>query len=327
MHLDVLVPTLDREHLLERTLRSLLAAPVPPELEVHITVIDNGSSDTTRSLVAAFQNAQAGPRPSVTLMTEHRRGKSRALNAGIAATHGGLVGMVDDDEEVDREWYRIIAREFQNPDVDFIGGPYVSSWPTSRPEWLPEEYLAVIGEADSGPDERDYGPDFPGMLKGGNAVIRRRVLEQVGPYAEYLGPDDSARLLSCEDEEMYYRLLAHGARGRYIPSLVIYHHVDPARLRPSYYRRWCFWRGVSRGLMDRAHPLPVTYLAGVPRFLFGRAFRGTLDLVRSPFGGSKGARLASELSLWDLAGYLHGRHFYRRFRRQKERRDPVQARP
>ena len=29
---------------------------------------------------------------------------------------------------------------------------------------------------------------------------------------------------------MYHRLLAHGARGRYVPDLVIYHHVPAARL-------------------------------------------------------------------------------------------------
>jgi glycosyltransferase involved in cell wall biosynthesis len=313
MRLDVLVPTLDRADLLERALRSLVDAPAPDDLDVRITVIDNGSIDRTPALVEQFARAQGGRTPAVAGILEPRRGKSRALNAGIDATSGDLVGMVDDDEEVDAGWYRAVARAFADPRVDFIGGPYRAAWSTPRPAWLPEEYLAVIGEAYSGPVEREFGPDFPGILKGGNAVIRRRVLSEVGPYAEDLGPTDSARLLSCEDEEMYYRLLAHGARGRYVPSLVIYHHVDPARLTPSYYRRWCYWRGVSRGMLDRKHPMSVPYLAGVPRFLFGRAFRGAKDLMASVFTGHTTNRLASELSLWDLGGYLHGRHFYRRW--------------
>ena len=50
---------------------------------------------------------------------------------------------------------------------------------------------------------------------------------------------------------MYHRLLARGARGRYVPDLVIYHHVPAARLTKRYFRRWCFWRGVSLGVMDR----------------------------------------------------------------------------
>ena len=63
---------------------------------------------------------------------------------------------------------------------------------------------------------------------------------------------------------MYWRLLESGATGQYLPDLVIYHYISTTRLTREYYRSWCFWRGVSRGLMDRRHPLPVTYLAGIP---------------------------------------------------------------
>ena len=35
---------------------------------------------------------------------------------------------------------------------------------------------------------------------------------------------------------MYHRLLALGARGRYVPDLVIYHHVPAARLTKRYFR-------------------------------------------------------------------------------------------
>lgn len=110
---------------------------------------------------------------------------------------------------------------------------------------------------------------------------------------------------------MYQRLLKSGARGRYLPSLVIFHHVSADRLTPEYYRRWCLWRGVSRGLMDRAHRLPVPYLAGVPRFLYGRAARGFLRYMsRAARRESWEASFADELSMWDLAGYFYGRHIY-----------------
>jgi glycosyltransferase involved in cell wall biosynthesis len=309
MRLDVLVPTLNRARSLERTVRSLLRAEVPQELQVLVTVVDNCSTDDTRALVERFALESGG---RVAYVSERRRGKSRALNAGIASTSGDLIGMIDDDEEVDRQWYRIVAQAFQDPSLDFIGGPYIPKWPRQPPDWLPRDYLAVIGDVDSGPEARDYGSNFNGILKGGNAVIRRRVLERAGPYAEWLGPSGNGRLLSCEDEEMYFRLLKTGARGRYLPSLVVYHHVFEERLNKAYYRRWCFWRGVSRGLMDRVHPLPVRYLAGVPRFLYGRAGRGTIALARRALRrqGASGS-FSDELSLWDLAGYMYGRHVYR----------------
>ena len=111
--------------------------------------------------------------------------------------------MIDDDEEVGPQWLTVIADAFTDPHLDFIGGPYVPICDTPLPDWLPDEYLAVVGVVDNGSAPRPYGRDFPGILKGGNAVIRRRALQLVGPYAEHLGPGSFSRLFSCEDEDMH----------------------------------------------------------------------------------------------------------------------------
>ena len=319
MRLDVLVPTLDRAPLVERTVRSVLRAQQPYGLVVHVTVICNRCTDDTVERLAVLQQEMPG---RISVIHERRRGKSRALNAGFAATTGDLVGMIDDDEEVDSQWLIRIAAAFTDRSLDFVGGPYVAVWNAPPPKWVPEDYLAVIGDADGGPEPREYGPEFHPMLKGGNAVIRRSTLYRVGPYAEYLGPGTYSRLFSCEDEEMHWRLVKHGARGRYLPDLVVYHHVSPPRVTPEYFRRWCFWRGVSRGLMDRRYPLPVRYLAGVPRFLCGRALTSLVRLASTPASGRDPAsRMADELRLWDLAGYWYGRHVY-----MLARFSPVQSR-
>lgn len=319
LRLDVLIPTHNRARLLERCLASVLRASAPEHLDVHITVICNACSDGSREAVLRYQAAYPG---RVSVLEERRRGKSKALNAGIAATSGDLIGMIDDDEEVDVDWLRVVARAFADPDLDFAGGPYVPMWDSPAPAWIPRDYLAVLGAVDNGPSVQPYSRGFPGILKGGNAVIRRRVLAKVGRYAEYLGPGSFAPLFSCEDEDMYWRLLEHGARGKYFPELVIFHYISTARLTREYYRRWCFWRGVSRGLMDRRHPLPVKYLAGIPRFLWGCAGRSMLRMLARPGRRTADAAFADELHVWDLAGYAYGRHLYAlaRFSPVKSRR-------
>ena len=77
--------------------------------------------------------------------------------------------------------------------------------------------------------------------------------------------------MSCEDEDTFKRLLALGARGSYRPDLIVHHYVAPERVAKGYFRRWCFWRGVSLGMLDRQQPQDVAYLLGVPRYLYGRA--------------------------------------------------------
>jgi glycosyltransferase involved in cell wall biosynthesis len=311
MRLDVIIPTHNRAALLPRTLDSLLAADQAPGLEVHVVAVDNRSTDSTRALIESYQPKFAG---RLQYIYETVQGRSSALNAGIRASSGGLVGMIDDDEEVDRTWYRVIAEAFRDNAVDFIGGPYVPRWGAPRPAWLGTSYRAAVGWVDGGSEIRPFGPGFEGMLMGGNAVIRRAVLDRVGLYAVDLGRT-AARLLSCEDEDMFQRLLAAGFRGFYRPDLVIHHFVAPERLEKGYFRRWCFWHGVSRGVLDRRRPEPVAYLAGVPRYMLGTTLRGTRDIARVGEGASE-RRFSSELAWWDLVGFVYGKFGARRDARE-----------
>ena len=122
---------------------------------------------------------------------------------------------------------------------------------------------------------------------------------------------------------MYWRLLEARRVGRYYPTLVINHYIETSRLSREYFRRWCFWRGVSRGLMDRRHPLPVPYLAGIPRFLWGRAGRALLRLSRLRSRRPARDVFTDELRMWDVAGYFCGRQVYTlaRFSPAASRRD------
>lgn len=307
MRLDVIVPTYNRQDLLPLALNSLFAAEIPAGLEVTVTVVDNNSSDGTRQVFESFRE-KFGER--IQYCFESQQGRSHALNAGIAATSGDLVGIIDDDEEIDPSWYKTAFEALKDGKLDFIGGPYVPRWSRELPEWLPREYGGVVGWVDGGDKAVPFDRNYPGILMGGNVVFTRAVLELVGPYTTWLGRTDKG-LLTGEDEELYGRLLAHGAKGMYLPNLVIYHHVPSERLTKSYFRRWCFWRGVSLGLLDRTRKLPCAYLLGIPRWHYRNALRGmattTKHLVVKPKNPAQA--FAAELGIWDWLGLLYGRHF------------------
>jgi glucosyl-dolichyl phosphate glucuronosyltransferase len=307
MQLDVIVPTYNRHSLLKRALQSLLAAELPANLDVKITIVDNNSRDETSSVVDSFKPSFNG---RLNYLFEPKPGKSHALNTGIAATSGELVGMIDDDEEIDRSWFVRINEVFTNKELDFIGGPYVPRWGAPPPSWLPSRYSGVIGAFCLGSERRPYGADTP--LPGGNAVVRRSTLEKLMPYATDLGPhgDD---YLADEDTDMYLRLMASGAQGLYLPDLVVYHYIHPQRLTKHYYRHWCFRRGVSSGILDRKHRKKVPYFLGVPRYLFGQAARASWQILKTVGKDNEkpSQKFSHELSLWDLAGFFYGKHFYR----------------
>jgi GT2 family glycosyltransferase len=157
-----------------------------------------------------------------------------------------------------------------------------------------------------------FDENYPGILMGGNAVIKRSVLDQVGLYITWLGRTDK-RLLSGEDEDMYHRLLQAGARGVYLPDLIIYHNIPRARLTKKNFRSWCFWRGVSLGLLERTRKQACPYLFGVPRWQYRSAARGLVSGVVGSFmpKGKERETFASELALWDFLGIFYGKHFHR----------------
>ena len=315
MQLDVVIPTYNRSRQLALTIESLLAAPVPPDMHVAITVVDNNSKDETRAVVESRMRSDTRLRYEF----EQQQGRSHALNRGITSTSGDLIGMVDDDEEIDATWYHTIAQAFADPTLDFIGGPYIPRWQVPPPDWMPEEFGSVVGWVRAGDREASYGDGFEGMLMGGNAVVRRSTVEKIGLYATWLGRVGN-RLLSGEDREFFDRLLTSGARGKYLPQLIIHHHVLAERCTKEYFRSWVFWHGVSMGVLARREQGDThdpyfrgPRFLGIPRWRFRTAVTGLFAALVGRFTRKNPARVfAAELTAREYGGMLYGRHFFGR---------------
>ena len=110
MILDVILPTFNREALLAPN----AGEPASPRgrhgLKVRV------SWSTTRRRTDERSSSAASRPPfgtaAFTICSCRRRASRYALNAGIAATGGDLIGLIDDDEEVDARWFESIWRHF-----------------------------------------------------------------------------------------------------------------------------------------------------------------------------------------------------------------------
>lgn len=309
MKLDIIVPTRNRARQLTRLLDSIREADCPPGLEVTVIMVDNGSSDATKDAVLSAPPI-FGRKP--VYVFEPELGLAPAVNHALRVATGDLIGRLDDDERVADDWLTTVFNVFQDPSVAFISGPYKPDWGAPAPDWLPRTYPAVIGWIESGDKVLEYGPDYEGTMMGGNAVVRREWMDRVGPFDAELGRKGE-RLTAGEDADYHDRLIAAGARGYYTPALVIYHYIPPERLTKRYHRRWCFYRGMSVAYIDRVRQQPVSYVLGVPRYLFGTAARSVLFLVTRGWRRDANPEevFTSELSLWDLTGFMYGRYFRR----------------
>ena len=305
MTLDIVVPTYNRSDLLRRTIQSVQRAEKPRDLLVKLIVVDNNCTDGTEQLVKAMSLDSPVP---IVWVRETSQGLSSARNGGIAAGKGELIGFIDDDEEIQRNWLMVVEREFGDPDVGFIGGSCVPRWGAAPPDWLPRTMPAVIGVVEAQP-RSPYDAKFPGILMGGNAVLRRSVFEHVGGYDVRLGRTKKG-LLSMEDDEFYQRLLSARIKGVHAPDLVIEHFIPPVRLTKKYHRSWCFWHAVTEGSLFLRKPRPVVRLFGIPRYLFGEAARALVHMPALWITGRRRDALEREMALWQLAGFAYGRYLF-----------------
>jgi glucosyl-dolichyl phosphate glucuronosyltransferase len=307
--LDVVIATYNRCDLLAAALKSLLAARRPEGLSISVTVVDNNSKDETKAVVQAIASSDT-PFP-IRYVFEPRQGRSSALNAGIQSTRGDLIGMIDDDEEVDPSWFEVIHALFGRPGVDFIGGPCLGNWTNfSRPKWI-HETSAVLGIMNYGPKELRYATgECQGIAMGGNAVYRRTVFNRVGLYNVAVGRSAKG-LESCEDSEMFVRVIRSGAKGLYVPNLVIHHYIPEHRLNRSYHRRWHFGHGISEGVMVRNSVPDTAELFGLPRWRLRFAAEGLAIALGSLVGLASAERgFEGEARFWSLMGYVRGKYFH-----------------
>jgi glucosyl-dolichyl phosphate glucuronosyltransferase len=321
VRLDIIIATYNRAVLLGRLLDSIREADQPDDLSVRVIVIDNNSSDNTRAVVESCPPL-FGERP--VYLFEAQVGQSAARNRGLQIVSGDLVGFLDDDEQVDRRWFSTVRETFENANIDFISGPYKPAWSVEPPAWLPKAYPAVIGWIDAGDQVLMYGRNYDGIMMGGNTVVRRTFVDAVGSFNTALGRIGH-QLTAGEDADYHHRLVAAGARGYYIPQLIIHHYIPGERVTKRYHRRWCFYRGISLAQIDRQRREPVAHFCGIPRYLFGKAGRSVLKMAGElcSFRHDPERIFSSELPLWDLAGFVCGKYFVRSRTSNRTRRDQL----
>jgi glycosyltransferase involved in cell wall biosynthesis len=275
LHLSVILCTYNRAEPLRKALNSLAAATVPDGMEWELLVVDNNSTDHTRSVVE-----EGPPRVNAKYLFERRQGKSWALNTGIAASRGRVLAFTDDDVEFDAGWLRNILAPFDGTDVVGVGGKIESVWDGPAPRWWRPEgdrrLFGAIVHFDLGPTPVDLSsPPF-----GANMAFRRDVFDRIGGFRTDLGPAGDT-LLRSEDTELATRAMTCG-RVVYAPDAVVFHPIMPVRLHKSYVRRWYFGFGRSMARVEGRSPSWATWF-GVPRYLCRQFASSALKAVLGRF--------------------------------------------
>jgi glycosyltransferase involved in cell wall biosynthesis len=311
---SVLIATYNRAGDLRDTLSSL--ASLQPDGPWEVIVIDNNSSDETRLVVES--SAPGFPAP-LRYCFEQKQGRSPALNTGIAAARGEIIVTTDDDVRVPAEWLQSASRALAELQCDYVGGRVLPIWGAARPAWLPDrggKQWAVVALLDYGNQPLEFGARVP---LGVNMAFRRDAFERAGGFDPEIGRK-AGTLLGQEVREWCIRARKAGVRGFYVPDMQLQHIIPAARLNKAYFRRWFYWRGISRALLYQRSGLDmeaperttldfakVPHVLGVPRYLYRKALTAAADWMRASLRRDPVAAFDHEVWLWFFAGIVRQR--------------------
>jgi len=171
MRLSFVIPAYNEEAYVPDCLQSILPQIAGRE-GIEIIVVNNASSDRTREVALAF--------PGVRVVDETRKGLTFARQAGFEASSGELIANVDSDSRLTEGWVERVLAEFDtDPKLVALSGPlvYYDLAPNQRFSvkifyliayviYLLNKYVLRAGS----------------MVQGGNFVLKRTALEQIGGF-------------------------------------------------------------------------------------------------------------------------------------------------
>jgi GT2 family glycosyltransferase len=210
---------------LGQCLRSLQRLEYP---DYEVIVVDDGSTDDTRTILPRF--------PGVRAIHQANRGLSAARNAGLRAATGAVVAYTDSDCFADPDWLTHLVYQLQRSGAAAVGGPNL----TPEDGWLAACVAASPGQPTHVLESDQEAEHVPGC----NMAFRRAALEAINGF-------DPQFRKAGDDVDVCWRLHQAGLWITFAPGAFVWHH---RRQTPRAYLRQQAGYGEAEALLRFKHP-------------------------------------------------------------------------
>ncbi|TAN56833.1 MAG: glycosyltransferase, partial [Magnetospirillum sp.] len=188
------------------TINSLLALDYP---DFEVIVLDNNTKDPlVWGAVKDYCESLNDPRIRFYHLAPWPGAKAGALNFGLSVTaeDAEIIGVVDSDYLVDRNWLKGLVPYFENPKVGHVQAPQ------DHREWEHDLFKEMInweyaGFFDIGMVYRNEANAI--IQHGTMTLIRKKTLEEAGRWGEWC---------IVEDAELGLRFMKEGYESVYVPD-------------------------------------------------------------------------------------------------------------
>ncbi len=243
MLVSIIIPAYNSAATLTLCLEAALAQDYP---DTEVIVVDDGSTDDTAAIAAAFLG--------VTTARQTNQGPSVARNQGARLAKGEILAFTDADCIPRPDWISRLVAPFED-DVIAVGGTYAIANPEAR--------LARVVQAEITARHNQF-EDEVDFLGSFNMAYRKTSYDSVGGFEE------SYRWASGEDNDLAYKLQDTGGRMRFTKEAIVAHY-HPTRL-------WSYLRTQARHGCWRVK----LYTDHPKRAQGGDQYAGWPDLIAPP---------------------------------------------
>jgi glycosyltransferase involved in cell wall biosynthesis len=233
----VAIGTYNRARWLREALKFLTNQDYPLD-RYELIIVDNNSTDDTRSVVESFASAPKPPK----YFFEAKQGSSHARNRAIAESKGEIIVFTDDDVLGHAKWLGRILEPLLMPgneNVGVVGGEVYPIFPDGLPKWLDGQFRPFGYREDMGPLRKHQLPSTA------NVAIRRSVFDKLGVFRTDLGRLPN-RLTAGEDHDLMRRIEAAGYGFWFNPKADLQHVVPGNRLTFKYAMKLSYDASCSR---------------------------------------------------------------------------------
>jgi glycosyltransferase involved in cell wall biosynthesis len=276
---SVIIPTHNRNAQLKSCLQALAAQAYPRD-RFEVVVVDDGSVDPPRKIVASFCGTL-----NVTLLAEPHGGPSAARNAGATRARGEFLAFTDDDCAPAPEWLQNMSARLASLPTSLVGGRTINALTENIYSATSQALIDVIYA------HFNRDPANAQFLASNNIAMPAAQFHAMGAF--------NSSFPFAEDREFCDRWLRHGYRMAYAPEVLLHHHhyLTPGRL-------WRQHFNYGRGAF---HFHQINGRRG-SKFRFESAFY--LSIFRFPLTRNAGARglfmeaLMAEIQMANAAGFF-----------------------
>jgi glycosyltransferase involved in cell wall biosynthesis len=290
----VVLCTYNRAKMLRNALQSVTLQDTRNGFAYEILVVDNSSTDNTRSVVAEVASDSPVPIRYVQELTE---GVVPARNRGVSEARGMWLAFFDDDQLAGPNWLRELLLAASLTKSRLVGGTTLPRLPASHPLALGPIARNVLGEHPYvGTARLCQGKSIPST---GNMLVAREVFDSIGLF-------DTSMLDGGEDTDFVRRARASGITVSIAPTATIHHIIPASRVTPDYLR----WKSIRTGYQFAA--LDLKYFGRASTLARAVARIGQATLVNFPlliFAGlmrNPTSCLDRRCLLWRAVGYVKG---------------------